>query len=463
LTALPSSCCGATPAIWCGATALARAEVTGLKRHVLVAQEGRSANPRGAALQFGPDVVATFLEKNSFTRIVRSHECVDQGYVKMFDGQLYTVFSASNYCGVVGNEGAFMIVQDGKVSLVQYSASPKEQLSRYRMRHSQIENDVISKLLRRIAEKRLALVDIFLKMDPDRTGAITRIQWAKGLREALGIDVPFLEFQVRKAAKPRVPRRLATQRAPPPRAQTYLGLPKLGIGGTEQGQVDYMAFLDRYRLSVNEVALSPSITKATDSSDRYMEELAEALFKNRFELEALFRYFDANGDGERADCLVFLAGSRAVDSRRTMPPAGQARSVLRSSARASARWWCRCSRWTSKRNRLRSSSSASIATATASSITMSSSTRSRSLHHPPRPARVRSALIASVAARRWPTPSCATTCKRAAPSEPSCASTWSPARSAPRAARPGSAARGDVPAQRARGSHMSVTHHTQRT
>lgn len=62
---------------------------------------GRQVSPRGCALLFGADVTHGFLEENGLDLMVRSHECMDLGYEKMHNGQVITVFSASNYCGVV--------------------------------------------------------------------------------------------------------------------------------------------------------------------------------------------------------------------------------------------------------------------------------------------------------------------------------------------------------------------------
>ena len=63
---------------------------------------GRYENSRGCACEFGPDVVDTFFDNNPPIRmIIRSHECEDTGYAEWFGGKLYTVFSCSNYTGVV--------------------------------------------------------------------------------------------------------------------------------------------------------------------------------------------------------------------------------------------------------------------------------------------------------------------------------------------------------------------------
>ena len=239
---------------------------------------GRDDNPRGASLIFGEDVVDTFLEQNKLDMIVRSHECQHEGYSSMYDGKLFTVFSASNYCGIVGNKGAFMVFEKNmEFRTIQFEAKPKEKMARYRMRHAAIENDVISKLLRRIAQHRLALVDHYQRMDKEGDGLISRLQWAEGLKAVLQLNIPFLEFQ------------------------GYLGLPKLGVHGVQQGMVDYMSFLERYRINLRISSDESQVEIKEEDLDKdaqkAMEKLTQLLYKNRFELQSLFRYFDVNGDG----------------------------------------------------------------------------------------------------------------------------------------------------------------------
>jgi hypothetical protein len=126
------------------------------------------------------------------------------------------VFSASNYNGSVGNDGAYIVFEkNGEPHIVQYHAKPKERLTRYRMRHALLENDVISRLLQRISDNRLGLVDFYRSVE-DEHACITRAQWADGLRTVLKLDIPFLEFQ------------------------EYLGLPKRGVKGDVKGNIDYM-------------------------------------------------------------------------------------------------------------------------------------------------------------------------------------------------------------------------------
>lgn len=64
------------------------------------------------------------------------------------------------------------------------------------MRHAVLENDIIAKLLQRIAENRLALTNWYRGVETV-TGAgvhtVTRVQWADGLKQVLKLNIPFME------------------------------------------------------------------------------------------------------------------------------------------------------------------------------------------------------------------------------------------------------------------------------
>lgn len=71
-------------------------------------QNGRSLNPRGTAIQYGPDVTKEFCEANNLKMVIRSHQQMDEGYEIAHDGQMVTVFSAPNYCDASNNKGAYI-------------------------------------------------------------------------------------------------------------------------------------------------------------------------------------------------------------------------------------------------------------------------------------------------------------------------------------------------------------------
>jgi len=72
--------------------------------------EGISESHRGAGVEFGADITAEFLKYNNLELLIRSHEMIEDGYVRLHKDKLVTVFSASYYCGKNHNFGAFVSV-----------------------------------------------------------------------------------------------------------------------------------------------------------------------------------------------------------------------------------------------------------------------------------------------------------------------------------------------------------------
>jgi diadenosine tetraphosphatase ApaH/serine/threonine PP2A family protein phosphatase len=72
---------------------------------------GAPPNPErgngGQMFHFGPDRVSSFLSSSGCELLVRSHQCVDRGYLFSAGGRCITVFSSSSYCGY-DNDGAFL-------------------------------------------------------------------------------------------------------------------------------------------------------------------------------------------------------------------------------------------------------------------------------------------------------------------------------------------------------------------
>jgi hypothetical protein len=64
---------------------------------------------RGSGFHFGPGITRAFCEENGVELIIRSHQLKRSGWEYQRNGneQLLTVFSAPNYCGNVGNQGAW--------------------------------------------------------------------------------------------------------------------------------------------------------------------------------------------------------------------------------------------------------------------------------------------------------------------------------------------------------------------
>lgn len=77
-------------------------------------QLGKSPSKRGVGYSFGPDITNNFLQTNSLSLVVRSHEVKEEGYVVEHSGKCITIFSAPNYCDQMGNKGALIRFSEEK-------------------------------------------------------------------------------------------------------------------------------------------------------------------------------------------------------------------------------------------------------------------------------------------------------------------------------------------------------------
>ena len=75
---------------------------TGFKPHT-------SRRVFGNIFKFGADRLQKFLNDNKLALLIRSHECVMEGYERVND--LITIFSATDYCGKYKNAAAILIVK----------------------------------------------------------------------------------------------------------------------------------------------------------------------------------------------------------------------------------------------------------------------------------------------------------------------------------------------------------------
>lgn len=83
----------------------------------------RDSKSYGNIVKYGPDIVNSFLEKNNCHMIIRAHECVPDGFERFCEGNLITVFSATDYCKRHKNAGAMLLVTNN-FEIVPYLIYP---------------------------------------------------------------------------------------------------------------------------------------------------------------------------------------------------------------------------------------------------------------------------------------------------------------------------------------------------
>eukprot|EP01083_Nonionella_stella_P053330 141104_1 len=71
---------------------------------------GVKPSARGISVVFGSDRVVEFCRNNRIDLIVRAHQVVSEGYEYFAGGHLITLFSATNYCGLMNNHGAILVI-----------------------------------------------------------------------------------------------------------------------------------------------------------------------------------------------------------------------------------------------------------------------------------------------------------------------------------------------------------------
>lgn len=65
---------------------------------------------RGTGFFYGTTAINDFLAASRALRLIRGHECVNEGYKTNLDDRVVTIFSASNYCGINDNESAVLFM-----------------------------------------------------------------------------------------------------------------------------------------------------------------------------------------------------------------------------------------------------------------------------------------------------------------------------------------------------------------
>ncbi|XP_068089375.1 serine/threonine-protein phosphatase with EF-hands 2 isoform X2 [Hyperolius riggenbachi] len=221
-----------------------------------MAQDGCKSNTvRGGGCYFGPDVTEKILQKHGLQMLIRSHECKQEGYEFCHNGKVLTIFSASNYYEVGSNKGAIVKLGPDLIPhFVQYQASKPTTTLTMRQRVSTVEESALRALREKLFSHKSTLLTEFKRLDKNRTGYITLNDWAMALETVLQLGLPWRMLR-----------------------------PQL-VRNTTDGLLKYKEWFD-------ELSVCQPIRENIQSS------LLEALYRNRSDLETIFRIIDSDSSG----------------------------------------------------------------------------------------------------------------------------------------------------------------------
>ncbi|XP_071044388.1 serine/threonine-protein phosphatase with EF-hands pef-1 [Parasteatoda tepidariorum] len=226
---------------------------------------------RGGGCFFGPEVTQAFLERHHFKMLIRSHQCKSDGYEYSHNGQVLTVFSASNYYDTGSNRGAYIKLIGPELipQPVLYVSNKRARHASLRQRQGIMERSALRELKKHISSKRFTLMGEFNKRNKAMVSTISLADWSDAMESAIGLGLPW---------------RLLCH--------------KLAKYDKETGQVEYTTTMEDYH-TYTEGLIEDGHT------------LLEALYKNKNALEAVFKMIDKDGDGsismdEFTDACSFL-------------------------------------------------------------------------------------------------------------------------------------------------------------
>ena len=234
------------------------------------------------------------MENNRLSMVIRSHECVRNGfclhYCNDFETTICppdvplvcTIFSASNYCNG-DNFGAFITILPHKFS----DAQPVGRSGLYYSVHkfktstaeSKLEETNKMSLSTLIIRKKNALRMAFHAIDKEDSHFVSRTDWSNIMLRVTGIKIRWLA-----TIKSLVPAEALTPKA-----------------------VNYTIFLDNYSTEILAPKPEEAATHGTTSK------MMDAMYYQRKKLETVFYYFDTNGDGvSKLYCYIFSLNSKFI-------------------------------------------------------------------------------------------------------------------------------------------------------
>ncbi|XP_071600248.1 serine/threonine-protein phosphatase with EF-hands 2 [Heliangelus exortis] len=219
-------------------------------------QEGCRVNTvRGGGCYFGPDVTGKILEKYNLQFLIRSHECKQEGYEFCHNRKVLTIFSASNYYEIGSNRGAYVKLGPDLVPhFVQYQANKTAHTLTMTQRISRVEESAFRALREKLFAHTSALISTFKAYDKDNTGRITLSNWAMAVESVLHLGLPWRMLR-----------------------------PQL-VRSTEDGMLEYKSWLE-------------DLAMEQRSQEHIQSSLLEVIYRNRSNLETIFRMIDRDHSG----------------------------------------------------------------------------------------------------------------------------------------------------------------------
>ncbi|CAO2639345.1 Serine/threonine-protein phosphatase with EF-hands 2 [Lemmus lemmus] len=221
-----------------------------------MAQEGCKANTvRGGGCYFGPEVTEKLLEKYKLQFLIRSHECKPEGYEFCHNRKVLTVFSASNYYEVGSNRGAYVKLGPALTPhIVQYQANKTTHRLTMRQRISRVEESALRALRQNLFAHSSDLLVEFQKHDVSESGTVTLSDWAVAVESVLHLGLPWRMLR-----------------------------PQL-VNSSADNVLEYKSWLE-------------SLAKEQLSRENIQSSLLEKLYRNRSNLETIFRVIDSDHSG----------------------------------------------------------------------------------------------------------------------------------------------------------------------